>query len=99
MMKRRLLVRPAAERDLTEARDWYESQRSGLGSEFLDAVELRFDHIREFPESCAAGYRKVRPAVMRRFPYVIYYRILETDVEVLAVLHGRRDPRVWQRRS
>jgi plasmid stabilization system protein ParE len=98
-MKQRLLIRPAAERDLAEARDWYESQRPGLGTEFLDAVELRFDHICEFPESCAAGYRKVRPAVIRRFPYVIFYRILESGVEVLAVLHGSRDPRVWRRRS
>ena len=98
-MKLRLFIRPAAEQDLVEGRDWYESQRTGLGSEFLDVIESRFDHIREFPESCAAGYRKVRPAIVRRFPYVIYYRILESGVEVLAVLHGRRDPRIWRRRS
>lgn len=48
-MIRRLNIRPAAERDLSETRDWYEAQRPGLGGEFLAAVDERLDHIRDFP--------------------------------------------------
>jgi hypothetical protein len=34
-----LVIRPEAERDLAETRDWYEEHRGGLGQEFLIAVE------------------------------------------------------------
>jgi hypothetical protein len=35
-----LLVRLEAERDLANARDWYDKRRSGLGDEFLDEIAL-----------------------------------------------------------
>ena len=63
-------IRPEAERDLTEARDWYEAHRDGLGKEFLLAVEDVFGRIRESPESYAVVYRGIRWARLRRFPYL-----------------------------
>ena len=93
-----LILRPEAEQDIAEARDWYEQHRDGLGSEFLDEVEACFARIRQFPESYAAGYRGVRPAKTRRFPYVAYYRIRAEVIEVLAVMHGSRHERQWRSR-
>ncbi len=94
-----LVVRPAAERDVAEARDWYEDQRGGLGSEFLTAVEDVFARIREWPEMYAVEYRGVRRARVNRFPYVVYYRLVEAGVQVIAVMHGSRDPRAWRSRA
>ncbi len=94
-----LIVRPEAEQDLAEGRDWYERQREGLGDEFLAAVEVQFAHIRDWPESYVAEYRGVRRARLRRFPYVVYYRITGGSEEVLAVLHGGRHPRTWRSRA
>jgi plasmid stabilization system protein ParE len=94
-----LIIRPEAEGDMAEARDWYEGQRGGLGGEFLTAVEDVFVRICEFPESYAAEYRGVRRAGLRRFPYVVYYRIRGGSVEVLAVLHGSRHSRAWRSRA
>ena len=37
-MKYRLKVRPEAEVDLAQARQWYNEQRRGLGGQFLAAV-------------------------------------------------------------
>jgi plasmid stabilization system protein ParE len=94
-----LVIRPEAQADLLEARDWYNRQRTGLGNEFLDAVEELFDQIRTNPEVYAKTLKIVRRGKLRRFPYVAYYRMLDDRTEVLAVLHGSRDPRVWQRRA
>ncbi len=94
-----LTIRPEAERDMAEARDWYEKCRGGLGEEFLIAVEDVFERIRESPESYAVVYRGVRWARLRRFPYLIYFRIISKTVEILAVLHGSRHPRVWRSRA
>jgi plasmid stabilization system protein ParE len=94
-----LSIRPEAERDLEEARDWYEARREGLGGEFLTAVDDVFARMEMFPESYAPVYRGVRPARLHRFPYVVYYRITDTCLEVLAVLHGSRNPRAWRSRA
>ena len=37
-MSCRVFIRPAAEADVRESRDWYQRQRPGLGDEFLLAV-------------------------------------------------------------
>jgi plasmid stabilization system protein ParE len=94
-----LFIRPEAERDLAEARDWYEEHRGGLGHEFLIAVEDILGRISESPKSYAVVYRGVRWARLRRFPYLVYFRVTNTSVEVLAVLHGSRHPRVWRSRA
>ncbi|MDX1965872.1 MAG: type II toxin-antitoxin system RelE/ParE family toxin [Planctomycetaceae bacterium] len=45
-----LIIRPEAEQDLAEARDWYEAQRDELGDDFLAAIDPVFDQIRASPE-------------------------------------------------
>ncbi len=94
-----LHIRPAAEQDLADARAWYEGQRFGLGDEFLTAVDEVFARIAVSPEMYAEEYRGVRRAGLNRFPYVVYYRITQVAVEVLAVLHGSRHPGVWRSRA
>jgi plasmid stabilization system protein ParE len=98
-MSHPLIIRPEAEQDMIEGRDWYEGQREGLGIEFLTAVEDVFDRIREMPEMYPLEYKSVRRVGVTRFPYVVYYRLVGEDVEVLAVQHGSRNPRRWRSRA
>lgn len=93
-----LIIRPEARDEMREARKWYDRQCEGLGEQFLDAVDELFDQIRTDPTLYAPAVKNVRQGKLRRFPYVVYYRALENSTEVFAVLHGRRDPRIWQRR-
>ena len=94
-----LIIRPDAEQDMAEGRDWYEGQREGLGAEFLTAIDAVFDRIRETPELYAPEYRAVRRAGLGRFPYIVYYRIVADVIEVIAVQHGSRNPRRWRSRA
>lgn len=45
-----LIIRPEAERDMAEARDWYDRQREGLGSAFILAIDTVFNQIRQSPD-------------------------------------------------
>lgn len=94
-----LVFRPEVREELDEAYNWYESQQPGLGDDFLDCVDEILNRICQIPESFPVVYRDVRRAVVQRFPYVVYYRIVSSRVVVTAVFHGRRDPKVWQARS
>lgn len=94
-----LIIRPEAEQDLAAAQAWYEGQRAGLGQAFLARVDQMLAKIQLMPELYAELYRGVRGGKLKRFPYVVYYRVLSDRIEVLAVLHGSRDPAVWQARA
>jgi len=47
----------------------------------------------------AAIHRDTRRAKVRKFPYNVFFRVQADRVEVIAVLHGRRDPSVWKGRA
>ena len=94
----RFIVRPAAAADIDEAFLWYEGQRAGLGAEFLSAAQALIDAIAENPLKHPVVGRNTRRALLRRFPYAIYYRVYDEIVVVVACMHGRRDPRRWQTR-
>jgi plasmid stabilization system protein ParE len=91
-----VVLRPEAEQDLIEARGWYE--RQGRGDDFLEAISTVFDRLAENPELYAISWKNVRTCRPRKFPYVVYYRVMADRVEVLAVLHGSRDPAIWRSR-
>ena len=97
-MQLRVLVEPEAEADVAAAFEWYETQSSGLGSEFLAEVALLLESIEESAEQYPVVYGRTRRALVRRFPFGVFY-IVEPDlVAVTACIHCRRDPRRWQLR-
>ena len=84
--------------DILSARAWYEQHRPGWGAVFEDAVDEVLRRIAVSPEMQEVALRNIRRCKLKRFPYVVYYRIGEHRVEVIAVLHGRRDTHQWQNR-
>ena len=44
-----LEVHPAADLEVTEAAEFYESRRTGLGGEFIDAFEVGLQQIQRAP--------------------------------------------------
>src|SRR3954463_11939870 len=97
-MIRAFILRPRAESDIQSAFEWYESQRTGLGEQYLSALRTKLELIREHPQSNPVIYRDVRRAVMSRFPYLIFYVARPDRTVVLAVLHHARSPANWPSR-
>jgi plasmid stabilization system protein ParE len=94
-----IVLRPEAEADLQEARDWHEAQRPGLGSEFMGEVDTVFQHVATAPQRFPKLHGEIRRALVRRFPYAVYFLSNKTRIVVVGVLHQRRDPAVWRRRQ
>ena len=97
-MSRRLAFTPATNADIADAYDWYDAQRPGLGEEFREELAVAFTLLGEFSEAGPAVHFDVRRLLLRRFPYAIYYRVGEREIEVRACLHLHRDPRAWRGR-
>ncbi len=96
---RQVVFRKQARRELDEAGDWYEKERTGLGIEFFAEIQNLLQRIANTPEQFPMLYRDVRKAVVRRFPYCIYFRERNQRIVVLAVFHSARKPEVWQQRT
>jgi plasmid stabilization system protein ParE len=94
-----LVFEPEVEAEVDEAYRWYERQRQGLGEDFLAAVQATLDRVQINPELPAIIYRDVRRALVRRFPYAVYYRVEPERIAVVAIHHVKRDPRRRQSRA
>jgi plasmid stabilization system protein ParE len=83
-------VQPRALRQLTNAARWYDRKEKGLGEDFLGELEATFRRIQKGPRPYRVAYRELRRALVRRFPYAIYFILNGRDLSVIAVLHLRR---------
>ncbi len=96
---RQVLVRPEAETEVRQAFDWYQEQSEGLGFEFLRAIEACLAGVTRNPLGYTiAKTPNVRRAVIRRFPYALFYLVDDEAVVVIAVFNVKRQPIDWLRR-
>jgi hypothetical protein len=93
----RIKILNQAEKDLEDGYVFYESQCSGLGMYFLDSLFLDIDSLTYFAgiHTIAFGYHRL---LAKRFPFAIYYKIIDNVVLVFAVLDCRRNPSIIRKR-
>ncbi len=101
-MSWKVVVRPEVEMDISEAAEWYDSRRAGLGAEFKIEVLRIFDDLMESPfvNSRRHPNKDIRWRYPERFPYRVIYEVIETEktVVIAAVLHAARHDRNWLKR-
>jgi toxin ParE1/3/4 len=97
-MSYRLVIRPTAEADISDAALWYQKQEEGLGSDFLAAVDAAMKRALVNPRQfqCVRRRPDVRRVLTSRFPYRIFYILQRDAVVVIRVLHNARDDREWK---
>lgn len=94
-MTAQLTFHAGVETELADAAAWYDLQREGLGESFVAAVGASFAAIAAMP-AAGAPWHEYRKRGVRRFPYVVFYRVLDAEsVEITAVAHMHRRPGYW----
>lgn len=93
-----VIILPEALDDLVEARAWYENRSVGLGDRFLDRVDECIDRIRKNPELYERVHEDYRRAIVRRFPYVVFYELSVDTITIYSVFHSAQDPQKWRQR-
>jgi plasmid stabilization system protein ParE len=89
---------PAAQAEAREAQDRYESEAAGLGARFRAELDYAAQRLAANPLQFPAAFGDIRRALLRRFPYMLFFRIIDSAVFVIACFHSSRDPRIWQGR-
>ena len=79
-MNWQVVARPQAETDVVEAADWYDTQRAGLGDEFIDEILTVFDALTKNPLLNCRQHptRNIRWRYPKRFPYRVILKSSKT---------------------
>ncbi len=88
-----LIIRPHAVEMAENAYQWYEEQQTGLGDLFMSELDSCYDKIEVWPISYNIIRKDFRQIVLKRFPFVIVYKIVQERVVVYSVFHTSRNPR------
>jgi plasmid stabilization system protein ParE len=94
-MSHEVAFEPTANLELNEAADFYDLERPGLGTEFLDAVEAALIVVADKPAAFPIELGETRKRVVNRFPYSIMYWFDDATVHVSAIAHHKRRPGYW----
>jgi toxin ParE1/3/4 len=90
-----LAVRPQALLEIEVAASYYEGEQAGLGGRFSDTVEAAFMKIQATPGIGSSRYGDLVPGlqmyVLPTFPFLIFYLEHADRLEVVRILHAKRD--------
>ncbi len=90
---------PEARTEFLKSVVYYESQQTGLGHRFLEAVAEAVRRIQAHPDMYHSVGQVWRQCRIPRFPFGIIYRIRNRRIEIIAVMHLHRKPGYWQNRD
>jgi plasmid stabilization system protein ParE len=97
-MIERVVYTPEAERDVADAYDWYEAREPGLGEDFLRCVEACVFTIQRHPRLYPVAVDEFRRALVRRFPFEVFYEPTGNRVTIYSVFHCSQDSQKWRSR-
>ena len=97
-MAKPVRLRSLATHDIASAVDHYQSHASdAVAGRFIDALDRALTHIGRHPQAGALRYSYdldipgLRYVQLARFPYAVFYRDGDDEIDVWRVLHTRRD--------
>lgn len=92
-MGSKLIIEPAAQQEIIDAIEWYESKQLGLGEEFFNYLDGYFQTLKNgntlFEIKRKPTFRELP---LKRFPYVIIYEEFRNQVIVYSVFNTSQNP-------
>ncbi len=97
----KISIETDALRDIQEATDWYNEKSQGLGSRFQQQIVEQINTLKINPLVYAIRYADVRCMLINKFPFMVHFVVDEKKelVEVFAVYHTSRSPKIWEERK
>lgn len=95
----RVLWHREARIEADEAAGFYGARQPGLDRRFLDILEDALQRISRRPQMYPKVENDIHKCRLPRFPYGVIYRAKSESVEILAIMHLKREPGYWKARS
>ena len=98
MASKPLRFHPQAEQEYLTALSWYRERSLTAAISFEGAFVQAIARIRKVPHRWPIYFKDFRKYTLRQFPFSIVYQDFPSEIVVLAVAHGRRQPGYWRDR-
>lgn len=98
-MSLELLISREASGDIAEALAGLRDISPSLSERFKQELERVYSYITDYPEIYPLVYKNFRRGLLRKFPYSVFYVIMESAILVVGVVHQARDESTWKRRA
>lgn len=90
----KIKILPIANEDLLDGYYFYEQQKQGLGSYFMDSLFSDIDSLLLFGNIHPIFFKNYQRLLSKRFPFAVYYKIEKSTIIIYAILDCRRNP-IW----
>ena len=87
-----VVFHPEAEEEFTEAINYYEACKTGLGMDFPREVAMTVQNIANYPDTWPEVDTEICRCLVHRFPYGVLYHAGSGIIGILAVMSLHRDP-------
>jgi plasmid stabilization system protein ParE len=91
-------VHPEAQLEAEAAVQWYGQRSPHAAGRLVAELRSALERIQQGPNQFPKLALKARRKVLGRFPYLVVFRETATEIEIVAVAHGRRRPGYWRER-
>lgn len=93
-MNYKLKILPRAKLDLKEIAVWYDEEvQKGFGKRLLSSVKTEMALVQNNPLIFQTKYDNNKTILVKNFPYLIHYEIINNHIVVKAVFHTSRNPK------
>jgi hypothetical protein len=92
----KIRILESARKDLVDGFYFYEKQAEGIGTYFLDSIYSDIESLIDNAGIHPVYFEEYYRLLAVRFPFAVYYKVLQDTVLVYAVLDCRREP-AWTR--
>lgn len=82
-----------AKKDISDSFNFYESEQTGLGRNFLENLDLCFKSISENPLKHPNKRGNFRAALVPKFPFLVVFESLKEKVLIYSIFHTSRSPK------
>lgn len=97
-MTYRLELLPGAMLDIEEAFLWYQAISPQLRDRFHAQLDISLKEVHSNPLAFHLLNIKARCKKLKRFPYMVIFAIQKDLISVIAIIHEKRNPKIWKRR-
>ncbi len=92
-------LHPQAQKELEQTVLFYKKQKADLEKRFIEALEDAINRVCRNPLLYRKVDNQVRKCRLLHFPYALLFRQRLDQIEIIAVMHLRKEPGYWQSRK
>jgi plasmid stabilization system protein ParE len=87
-----------AENDFDNSYEYYYDDSPNVADAFFQIINDSLEIIKKSPLSFQRIHKSLRNFTVKKFPFVIYYQVVDYTIQVIAIFHTSRNPKIWTER-